>query len=369
MALSGAQAERLSDALKRAFPKLDLLGNLIWFKCDKNLEDIVGHVGLDSAVPLVIRRAIAEGWIDRLVGGALRQNPGNAELRAFYDSAWLALDQGPQIALEAEVRKGNPFLDVDVWVEDLVLMGSRICRVEVETDAGMGFGTGFLVGPGVVLTNYHVLAPVIRTESGEPSHVKARAVNVACRFDFKMVPGDTDPSPGRVFRLAGPDIKDWLLDSSRDGDTPVAYDAFETPDREHLDYALVRLASEPGHHVVRLGAPTPKRGWVAMRPGVPEFKAGSAVLILQHPSHRPLKLAMDMVGIIGVNAKRTRVRYRTNTLPGSSGSPCFDVDWNFIALHHAGDPATEAKSNQGIPVDALLALMTERGSVKHLGAV
>ena len=65
---------------------------------------------------------------------------------------------------------------------------------------------------------------------------------------------------------------------------------------------------------------------------------------------------------------RTRVRYRTNTLTGSSGSPCFDVDWNFIALHHAGEPGTEAKSNEGIPVDTLLALMTKRGTAKHLGA-
>jgi V8-like Glu-specific endopeptidase len=31
-----------------------------------------------------------------------------------------------------------------------------------------------------------------------------------------------------------------------------------------------------------------------------------------------------------------RVQYLTDTLPGSSGSPVFDADWNVVALHHSG---------------------------------
>jgi V8-like Glu-specific endopeptidase len=32
------------------------------------------------------------------------------------------------------------------------------------------------------------------------------------------------------------------------------------------------------------------------------------------------------------------VQYTTDTLPGSSGSPVFNDNWEVVALHHAGGP-------------------------------
>jgi hypothetical protein len=92
-------------------------------------------------------------------------------------------------------------------------------------------------------------------------------------------------------------------------------------------------------------------------------------LIVQHPRGDPLKLALDMDSILGVNANATRVRYRTNTEGGSSGSPCFDATWRLIALHHYGDPAfNHPKFNQGIPVSSIRKLLQERGKTTFLGA-
>ena len=50
----------------------------------------------------------------------------------------------------------------------------------------------------------------------------------------------------------------------------------------------------------------------------------------------------ECFSLLSSNANNTRVRYRTNTEEGSSGAPCFDKDWELVALHHSGDPNYEA---------------------------
>ncbi len=91
--------------------------------------------------------------------------------------------------------------------------------------------------------------------------------------------------------------------------------------------------------------------------------------ILQHPEKAPLKLALDTKSIIAVNANHTRVTYRTNTLGGSSGAPCFNMDWQPVALHHSGDPAAPAfppTRNEGIPLGAITSHLTRHGRAAML---
>jgi hypothetical protein len=91
-------------------------------------------------------------------------------------------------------------------------------------------------------------------------------------------------------------------------------------------------------------------------------------LILQHPSHDRLKLAVNMEAMIGPNANGTRIRYRTNTEEGSSGSPCFGAGWELIGLHHSGDPRVRPTYNQGIPITRIRdRLLRDPAISKHLG--
>jgi len=102
-----------------------------------------------------------------------------------------------------------------------------------------------------------------------------------------------------------------------------------------------------------------------------ELLPDAPLLIVQHPHGQPLKLALETRSITTVNANRTRVRHRTNTERGSSGSPCFNVHWELVALHHCGDPddspAGLARWNQSIPVDTIVALIIRRGHADALG--
>ena len=85
----------------------------------------------------------------------------------------------------------------------------------------------------------------------------------------------------------------------------------------------------------------------------------------------PLKVALETRSILSVNANGTRIRHRTNTDPGSSGSPCFDKNWDLVALHHIGDPnfdpAHKPEWNEAIPVKAIRDLLTERKKIDALG--
>jgi hypothetical protein len=106
------------------------------------------------------------------------------------------------------------------------------------------------------------------------------------------------------------------------------------------------------------------RGVIAAPASEPMLRVGMPLLILQHPKKskktypegpdlHPLRFAFDVV--LAVNENRSRVRYSVITEPGSSGSPCFDPDWNLVALHHAGDPrdVEPAEYNEGIPIDTI----------------
>ena len=57
--------------------------------------------------------------------------------------------------------------------------------------------------------------------------------------------------------------------------------------------------------------------------------------ILQHPDRQPLKLAVSGNGVDKVIQERGLVQYSTRALGGSSGAPCFNDNWEVVALHHA----------------------------------
>jgi hypothetical protein len=258
---------------------------------------------------------------------------------------------GTEAGLEKAVKPYLPFIDVSLWRERLFQLEGRVCRVEINNSAR---GTGFLVGPDAALTNYHVMREV--TEN------PALAPTVRLRFDYRVLPNGTK-SNGTVVSLSK---KDWLIDS-----TPcTAAEAKNDPDGvlptvDQLDFALVKLERAFGSEPLTAATGSAARGWIAVPELAPFITSDPPmpILILQHPNTEPLKLAVDTAGVLKLFANGTRVRYATNTEPGSSGSPCFNIDWKLVALHHYGDPLHDkAQYNQGIPINVI------RDRLKRVGA-
>lgn len=359
-AVQGPQFGRLSDALLAAFPTLDALRLFLEFSLGQNLYAIAGAGALSTVVFDLLVAARAQGWLRDLYAAALAANPGNKKLAAFGRAAAVRRATGDGLgharlesvggaALQSAVSGATPYQDVEAVILGLSKIRGQVCRIEL---GGRPAGTGFLIGPSAVLTNWHV----VHDPAGRP----VDGASVVLRFDFLRA-GATIVHQGTEFRLE----EAWLLDalpaSAMERGLPGAS---ALPTLDELDYAVLRVADEPGRSRVGGDKGLPgaaMRGWVRVPPGTPALSLKSPLSIVQHPLAEPLSVATGTSAIVGVNANRTRVTYAVHTEPGSSGAPCFDANWALVALHHSGQPAVRPAWNEGVPIDAIRERLTARG--------
>lgn len=295
----------------------------------------------------VIQKSRMEDWLVDLVGAAHERRPKNPVLADIATDLGLTL-AGPRLdnptgkALEDVIQKNARFINPAVFREKLPLLEGRVCWVDVPG----GGGTGFLVGPDLVLTNQHVIRPLVETPP------RARWQDVTCRFDYKQ---DITGTPL--------DKKNWA-EVKLDTATPIEhqrepsrFDFHPTlgdADPSETDSALLRLVEPVGDLPVGPATADTRaalRGWIDAATASPPLAEGNQVFILQHPRGDPLQLSVGTV--TAFNQRGTRVRYDANSKDGSSGSPVFNADLQLVALHHAHDPAAAPKWNQAVPFDCV----------------
>jgi hypothetical protein len=268
--------------------------------------------------------------------------------------------------LEKIVKDSNSLLEIGVWVGRLTAIEGYVCRIAKQTALGLeAKGTGFLVGPSVVLTNHHVVADVLAGEL-DPKLLRAQ-------FDHRVLKdGSTESGT-----IVGVDLRSpgsWKIDVAPHGAIDAKVHPIDVePGETELDYALLLLDTPVGKLPIGKaadGAAAPQRGWLDLEEHGANAKPDTPIFIVQHPAGLPMKLALDTEGAIGYSPNGLRMRYRTNTLRGSSGSPVFNENLEVIALHHAGDPKypelKPAEYNEGIPIPALLRQFKARGLLERL---
>jgi hypothetical protein len=357
MTLQREEAILLRDALLSAFT-IQSLEQMLYFNLGQNYQEMVPPMANKrDAVFSVIQTAEREGWTDELVHAAHDDNPGNPKLKEF--TQLYVRYQGAKPTLERIIQKSNSFLDVAEWRKKLERIERTVCSIEISGDHA---GTGFLIGPDLVMTNYHVVVDLL----GDAPAVQPQQVRL--RFDFKKAEDGDVLNDGIRYPLHLPN---WLVDSSRFGDAE-AHNDFETlPAADRLDYAVLRVAPQegnlPGHQAV-LGSTDKERGWVAFPTQAPKLTPGGPLFIVQHPKGKSMKMALATDSIIKLNGNGTRVRHKTNTEAGSSGSACFNSNWDLVALHHAGDPNWNkpAAWNQAVPIWTIREYWQARGLLDHI---
>lgn len=333
-----AAVEALGDSFTR-----DSLQQMLSSAFNKSLEQLAEPGPFQSTVFAVVTAASSEGWLLDLIDKARAANPGNRRLFELSQQLGLATTELSNEELQRIVKRGSARLDVDSFRRLLVRMCARACAIELHRDGQTSAGTGFLVGPDIVITTHDLLSPVIAGKGTGPGRV-------LFRFDVQQVGGQVTRK-GIVCGLA----QDWLIDFS-----PAA-PVRKADAGDNHNYALVRLDRAIGLDSEPSSRP---RGWInaaarATRRGrVPE---GTPVLILHNQGDGPVRLTIDEKGVVGYNEARTRMRYAINAGPASSGAPCFNLDFQLVALHLGGTSPTA----EGVPLPIIVQRLSERG-MAHL---
>lgn len=353
--LTQQQKNQFAEALLYAFPTRTSLANMLRIRLDRNLESIALTDNLRSSVIRVIEHFEEIDATAQLLTAARESNPGNVPLLQFAAQFGLAPTAFNESRLEQVSNQSSLMVDPSAWQSRLGELEPRVCRVELTAEDSNMYGTGFLVGPDLVLTAYHVVEPLIQG--------KIKPEDTRLRFDYKALKGGTTLNPGTLFKLAG----DWMVDFSSYGSIAWQGKEADLPTPDELDYALLHLEEAPGAEPIggeRAEVSAAVRGWIEVASTPAKIVQGGPIFILHHPRASPIKLSFDSTGIIGLNSNGTRVQYRVDTEPGSGGAPCFDGDWNLIAIHQgsmSGGRLKSGASNYGTPITAILRLLDIHG--------
>jgi hypothetical protein len=292
-------------------------------------------------VTALVGVAQREGWLGSLVVAALESRPASAPLHAFGEPFGLSV--APITGqLDALLVDGWFWGDPTAWRARLGPLEVRVCRITVgSAEAGLVHGTGFLVGPDIVLTAHSVVADLVAGRAGPR--------NVSLLFDYRRLPDGVTVSPGTTYRLSE---RRWLVDASphASGD--------ETPEPSSvtaasLDYALLRVAGAPGSEPVggdRAEPGAAARGWIELSQAA-EPKPDSPLLVLHHPAAGALAASLGRV--VDMTGDGTRLRYRTDTAPGSAGAPCMDASLNLVAMH-------QSREAEGVGVGLRMSVVAPR---------
>src|SRR5712692_2822433 len=221
--LSGAQIEKLSKLLASALNEFQLT-TIVYSSTGDQLyvEYVAPGKPLRKTIEELLIALSGFGTVCMFLAAVYERYPFRADVRGeiagvcpeaakqrLGGGAGLAIQQAGEPQKDAptdafapgfqrNVRPHLTKLDVRVWVEKLAQIERRVCRVEF---AGNAAGSGFLVGPDAVLTNWHVV------ESAKQSD---KVADLACRFDYLRLSNGT-----RQQGTAVPLHADACLDFSR----------------------------------------------------------------------------------------------------------------------------------------------------------
>lgn len=208
-----------------------------------------------------------------------------------------------ELGLERLTGVSNDLLSIEFFEEGLIAAQS----VGKLTVGGISFGTGFLVGNGMLLTNHHVL----------PTAEEASLSQL-----------DMDLETNRVG--AAKPVETYELNPDR----------FFISDKD-FDFTIVAVHSRSQN-----GRSISDFGFLPLIAGEGKILIGRPVNLIQHPNGGTKSVVVHdsrFMYLENDGAVDRYCWYSSDTEPGSSGSPVFNNRWEVVALHHRAVPAVNAK--------------------------
>lgn len=218
-------------------------------------------------------------------------------------------------SLERVIR-GNDLVSVNYLAKGAMVSRS-VCRIRLRSGAGdtVGFGTGFMVAPGVLMTNHHVIESASDAETA------------LAEFDYEADLGGKPKVPVVFAVNVEP--------------PPITNQA--------LDFTLVAVAERNVDGTRSLS----DFGWLPLNPVQGKAFVGEYLTIIQHPGGERKQVCVRENKLLKFDEEGSTIWYETDTVGGSSGSPVFNGMWQVVALHHSGVPKTDSKG-RWLTVDGVL---------------
>lgn len=306
---------------------------------------------------LVIRIVKAYDEIGRahLLAHALYRRQWRDEVFAAQIGKFCEEDDANDAALQASIALRANTLHLKGLREFLNDNEAKVCVVVAvqENPRDVLRGTGFLVGPDLVLTTFHTLRNHINGRIAiAPSPGPLYAI-------FDHYDGDPINHPVQLQHGATKvnfHPTDWLVECS---ETMKGDGTFHPPSqaqldalRSQLDFALVRLEKSIGlHSRRRYGGP--RRAWIDINKLNAQLQPQDRIIIPQHPNG--VSQRIDFGRFSEWDPSQTRIRYDTETQNGTSGAPCFDQNFRWVGMHNAAfKPKNVMIANQAIGAERIV---------------
>jgi endonuclease G, mitochondrial len=276
-------------------------------------------------------QAALEAWRKRLT----------AEDRKAYDHYLTLMQRDPEIdrsLVEARMEmssQNDPFTierivgDSNLYQINYLSRGERaskaVGRVNVISKFGLslGSGTGFLIAPGLLITNNHVLK---QADMVQKSYVV---------FEFEY-DAENQLKSTSLFRFT----KDLFFTS------------------KELDFSIVSVSSKSDS-----GRDLSEFGYLHLLEQSGKALPHEFVSIIQHPGGATKQLALRDSEILG--RIEQYLYYTTDTNPGSSGAPVLNDEWFPVALHHRSVPDFDKPNsfvaNRGIRISSIMQELSRAG--------